>query len=36
MDKNKFTVIKGQNNKSALSKQKWELYKDAYDRLLIK
>ena len=36
MDNSKFTVIKGQNNKSALSKQKWEIYKNAYDRLLIK
>lgn len=36
MDKPKFTVIKGQNNKSAPSKQKWEIYKSAYDNLMIR
>lgn len=36
MDKPKFTVVKGQNNKSAPSKQKWELYKAAYDNLIVR
>ncbi len=36
MDRPKFTVIKGQNNKSAPSKQKWEIYKSAYDNLMIR
>ena len=34
---NKFTVIKGKNNKETPAiKQKWELYKNAYDNLMIK
>lgn len=37
MDKPKFTVIKGKNNKDVpTTKQKWELYKNAYDNLMIK
>lgn len=36
MDKPKFTVVKGQNNKSTPSKQKWELYKAAYDNLIVR
>lgn len=36
MDKPKFTVIKGKNRESALTKQKWELYKAAYDNLLLR
>lgn len=37
MGKPKFTVIKGNNNKETqATKHKWEIYKNAYDNLLIK
>jgi len=36
MDKPKFTVIKGKNKKTPTTKQRWELYQNAYDNLMIK
>lgn len=33
---NRFTVIKGKNKKMPTTKQKWELYQNAYDNLMIK
>ena len=34
---NKFTVIKGKNNKNVVpTKQKWELYQNAYDNLIVR
>ena len=36
MDKSNFTVIKGKNIKVTSTKQKWELYKNAYDNLMVR
>lgn len=36
MDKSNFTIIKGKNIKVTSSKKKWELYKNAYDNLMVR
>ena len=36
MDKSNFTIIKGKNIKVTSTKQKWELYKNAYDNLMVR